>query len=276
MANLGGADPGQVPLARAMSKLGLASRREAIGLILAGRVAVDGRTSTDPGLPIVPERARIAIDGVPASRTAARSVTLTLALHKPRGVMTTMHDPGGRTTVFDLLGALTARVVAAGRLDYASSGLLVLTSSTRLAAWLTDPDNAIPRVYVVTVRGAVDDATAAALCAGIEDCGARGETLAAHDITVRKRSKRETHLVVTLVEGRNREIRRLFAAAGHEVTRLKRVAFGGIQLGTLAPGAWREIGVDELRAAFPGCPGAGASSSTRPATRLRSGRDRYR
>jgi 23S rRNA pseudouridine2605 synthase len=117
----------------------------------------------------------------------------------------------------------------------------------------------VPRVYVLTVRGEVADEACRRMEAGVE---VEGETLRAESVAIRKRSGRETHLVVTLIEGRNREIRRLFAAAGHEVTRLKRVSFGGLALGQLEPGKWREVSDEELRAAFPGAPqGLRAGSS---------------
>lgn len=223
--------PGRVALARALSKLGIASRAEAVRLVEAGRVRVDGVVAHDASVPVVPERIHVEIDGeVPEA--AARS--LTVMLHKPRGVVTTSRDPEGRPTVFDLVADAGVRLVAVGRLDLATSGLLLLTTSTRLAAWLTDPANRVPRVYLVTVRGPVSEAECARLAAGIDD-------LRAESAVVRKRSSRETHLVVTLTEGKNREVRRLFEAIGHEVTRLKRVAFGGLELGALPPGRWREL-----------------------------------
>ena len=239
--------PGHVPLERALSKLGLASRSEARDLIRAGRVAVDGRTETDPLREVVPERIRIEIDG----RAIQRSEPLTILLHKPRGVVTTRSDPEGRPTVYGCLEGLDAHVVPVGRLDAATSGLLLLTNDTRFADWVTDPSNGVPRVYDVTVRGELSDGTAHRLEKGIEDSG---EILRARSVTVRKRSKRETHLIVELTEGKNREIRRMLAAAGHEVTRLKRVAFGGLELGDLEPGKWRVIAMDELQGAFPGAP----------------------
>jgi 23S rRNA pseudouridine2605 synthase len=116
-----------------------------------------------------------------------------------------------------VLAGAGGSLVAVGRLDLASTGLLLLTSDTRLANWLTDPANRIVRRYVVTVRGRVDDDDARRLEAGIDG-------LQAARVAVRKRSERETHLVVELTEGRNREIRRLFGAIGREVTRLMRVA----------------------------------------------------
>lgn len=237
--------PGQVSLERALSKLGLASRTEARALIREGRVVVDGRPAADPLQPVVPEKARIEIDGHPAVRSRPR----TILLHKPRGVVTTRSDPEGRPTVYTCLEGLEAEhLIPVGRLDAATTGLLLLTNDTRLAAWITDPVNAVPRVYLVTVRGELSDATAHRLEEGIEDAG---EHLSASQVTVRKRSRRETHLILALTEGKNREIRRLLAAVGHEVTRLKRVSFGGLELGDLSPGRWREVTEDELRTAFP-------------------------
>jgi 23S rRNA pseudouridine2605 synthase len=239
--------PGRVPLERALSKLGLASRAESRALIRAGRVAVDGRVETDPLLDITPERVRIEIDG----RPARRAKPVTVLLHKPRGVVTTRSDPEGRPTVYGCLEGLDAHVIPVGRLDAATSGLLLLTNDTRFAGWVTDPRNEVPRVYLVTVRGELGDETARRLEEGVEESG---ESLAARSVTVRKRSRRETHLVVELTEGKNREIRRMLETVGHEVTRLKRVSFGGLELGDLEPGRWRVIPGDEMRAAFPDAP----------------------
>ena len=125
------------------------------------------------------------------------------------------------------------------RLDLATSGLLILTTDTQLGERLTNPENGVRRSYVVTVRGAVSDDECRRLEEGIGD-------LRAERVTIRKRSRRETHLTIDLVEGKNREIRRLLAAIGHEVTRLLRVSFGPIVLGTLEPGKWREVERAEL------------------------------
>ncbi|HYO11883.1 MAG TPA: pseudouridine synthase [Thermoanaerobaculia bacterium] len=238
---------GRVPLERALSKLGLASRTEARELIRAGRIAVDGRIATDPLLDVVPERLRIEIDG----RPARRADPVTILLHKPRGVVTTRSDPEERATVYGCLEGLDAHVVPVGRLDAATSGLLLLTNDTRFADWVTDPRNEVPRVYLVTVRGELGEETARRLEEGVEESG---ERLAARSVHIRKRSRRETHLVVELTEGKNREIRRMLAAVGHEVTRLKRVSFGGLELGDLEPGRWRVIPEDELKRAFPDAP----------------------
>jgi 23S rRNA pseudouridine2605 synthase len=240
-----------VPLNRALSKLAIASRTEATRLIAAGRVRVDGRIATDPDMPVVPERVAVSVDG----REASRAPWCLILLNKPRGVVSTRHDPQGRPTVFDLVSGPVGHLVAVGRLDLATSGLILLTTDTRLADWLTDPGNRVPRTYTVTARGEVGDEDVERLRAGVDS---EGERLAADEVTVRKRSRRETHFVVRLREGRNREIRKLFNAIGHEVTRLRRVAFGGLDLGVLPPGRWREVGVEEARVAFPECPRIGS------------------
>jgi 23S rRNA pseudouridine2605 synthase len=207
-----------VRLDRALSKLGLASRTEARALIASGKVTVGGRTVRDPAFAVVPEPRNIVVEG----RSAGPRPWRTIALHKPRGVVATRRDPEGRPTVFDLLGDEAATLVAVGRLDLATTGLLLFTTDNHLADRLTDPSTGIVRRYVVTVRGHLSDEAAA-------------------------RMEIETHLIVELTEGRNREIRRLCEAVGHEVTRLKRIAFGTIELGDLQPGRWRDVTREEIR-----------------------------
>jgi len=233
-----------VSLERALSKLGLASRSQAHALIRDGHVSVDGRLVRNPAARIVPERAAIAIDGTVQTKSAA----VTIVLHKPRGYVTTRSDPEGRKTVYDLITDLPERVVPVGRLDLATSGVLLLTNDTQFGNWLTDPESAVPRVYLVTVEGRATPEAAVRLVEGIDDAG---ERLRASSVVVRKASTRESHLVVTLEQGKNREVRRLLAAIGHPVTQLRRVRFGGIELGTMTPGQWRRLSDQELSDAFP-------------------------
>ena len=233
-----------VPLARALSKLGLLSRSEAVDAIRAGRVGVNGRTVRDPAAQVAPERVHIVIDGEPCKRARWRAILF----NKPRGVLTTRRDPAGRPTVYDVLGTTARGLVAVGRLDQATSGLLLLTSDTKLADWITDPENGVPRLYLVTVRGRIDSAALEKLTVGVQ---AGGSHLKAHAVSVRKASSRESHLSVELREGKNREVRRLFEAIGNEVTRLKRAMLGGLVLGSLKPGEWRELTPAEIRVAFP-------------------------
>ena len=214
-----------------MSKLGLASRSQARALIHDGRVRVNGKIITDVRVLVVPEWARIEIDDeVKADKRDVRvRERLVIALNKPRGVVTTTRDPEGRPTVFDVLhgAGVMERLLAVGRLDRASTGLLLFTNDSQLANALTDPLKGVPRVYVVTVRGRVEAET-------VHD-------MAPAAIVIRKASNRETHLLVTLTQGKNREIRKMFGDAGHEVTRLHRITYGAVTLGDLQPGQCRDV-----------------------------------
>lgn len=227
---------GLVSLDRALSKLGLASRADARRLIADGQVSVDGRVVTRPAALVVPERVRVSIGG--AAPSQGRAARRTLILHKPRGTVTTRRDPEGRRTVFDVLGEAGRGLAAVGRLDFASTGLLLFTNDTQLANRLTDPARSVPRRYVVTVRGRVTPETARRLEEGVT---VSGERLAASRVDIRKASGRETHLIVELTEGRNRELRRIFGAVGHEPTRIHRISFGEYELGDLQPGEWRLV-----------------------------------
>ena len=235
---------GRTPLGRALSKLGLASRSEGRRLIAAGRVSVDGRVVRDSMAGVELDSARIAIDG----RIATRPPRLVIALHKPRGVVSTRRDPQGRPTVWSLVEDAPARVVPVGRLDLATTGLLLFTNDTRFGDWLSDPRSRVPKVYLVTVRGRLSGEQVEQLRAGVSS---DGERLAPLAVSLRKASSRESHLVMTLTEGKNREVRRLCEAVGHEVVRLRRMQIGGLELGTLKPGAWRIVDDPELARAFP-------------------------
>ena len=238
---------GQVPLERALSKLGISSRTQAREWILAGRVRVNGSIQRSPEFPVVPERTVIEIDGKRITRATPR----TFALHKPRGTVTTRSDEKGRPTVFSLMSKLELHLIAVGRLDWATSGLLIVTNDTKLADWLTDPSHGVRRTYIVTVRGKVTEEELELLHQGLRD---RNEVLRPDEVLLRKASGKESHLVVHLSEGKNREIRRMFAVLHHEVTRLKRVSYGGLELGDLPLGEYRELGAEELQQVFPGAP----------------------
>jgi 23S rRNA pseudouridine2605 synthase len=232
-------EKGNVPLERALSKLGIASRRQTLQWIAAGEIEVDGAVCRDPRRLVCPERSAIRHRAALVSRADRRVIML----NKPRGLITSRDDEQGRPTVYSLLPSELHSLHCVGRLDQASSGLLLLTNDTRLSAWLTDPASRVPRVYIVTVRGEMTEAEATRMCQGIAD---GGDLLQAGQVVVRKASRRESHLVVTLTEGKNREIRRLCKACGHEVTRLKRVAFGNLSLRNLQPGQFRDVSPDEV------------------------------
>ncbi|MDE2215524.1 MAG: rRNA pseudouridine synthase [Candidatus Omnitrophica bacterium] len=230
---------GQVPLERALSKLGIMSRTQTRKLIEAGRLKVNGRAIKDPAFLLEPEKAQITVDDKPAARARA----CTIMLYKPKGALTTRSDEKGRKTVYDLLPAHLQHLHPVGRLDMATTGLLLMTTDTRLSDFLTDPRNAIARIYAVTIKGKISDDDVKRLSQGVMD---KGELLKAVRIAVRKASNKETHLIVELCEGKNREIRRMIEAVGSEVTALKRISFGTLKLGALEPGEWREIAEEEF------------------------------
>lgn len=229
----------RVSLCRVINRAGLCSRRAAEALVLAGRVTVDGRPVLDPEAR-VGSGSRIHVDGEPLSRVPLR----TIALNKPRGLVVTASDERGRDTVYALLeGANLPHLGPVGRLDRASEGLLLLTNDTALAARLTDPASHLPKVYHVQIDRRGDPALLDALRVGREvDC----EWLAVADARVLREGTRNCWLELTLTEGRNRHLRRLLGAFGIEVLRLVRVAIGGLALGELPKGHWRELGADEL------------------------------
>jgi 23S rRNA pseudouridine2605 synthase len=220
-----------VPIDRALSKLGLASRAEARVLIREGRVRANGRLIEQVGERVKLD-AKITISGAQVHRgtgAQVRGARVVIAFNKPRGVVTTTKDPEGRLTVFSMLEekGMTERLIAVGRLDLASTGLLLLTNDNDLMNQLTDPVNGVLRKYAVVVRGRVTEDE----IAGLE----------AHEMVIRKASGPESHLLVTLTQGKNREIRNMFEEIGHEVTRLHRVEFGPISLGKLQPGDWVDV-----------------------------------
>jgi 23S rRNA pseudouridine2605 synthase len=227
----------RVQLHRALSKLGWGSRTQAWGWVCAGEVCVDGRVVTDPLTWVDLDRQRITRRGEEAPGRAL----LVLALHKPRGVVTTRSDERGRPTVYDLLPPGLPWLFPAGRLDADSEGLLVLTGDAALALRLTEPAHRVPKTYRVTLDAPPAEADLERLRRGIDL--ADGRTRPAR--VRRVGGAASPVLEVVLTEGRNRQIRRMAAAVGRRVRRLVRVAVGGLQLGDLPPGACRVLGEAE-------------------------------
>jgi pseudouridine synthase len=234
---------GAVSLARALSKFGVCSRKEAERWIAAGRVQVDGQTVLAPQRRLDPRRARVSVDG---QRVSDHTTRVVYAFHKPVGYITTRHDPGGRPTIYALLGGVGRWVFPVGRLDRDSSGLLILTNDHRLGQRLTDPEHDVPKTYHARVAGAPDAAALRALREGLllRD-GTLTRPAEVRDLGMPRQGG--TWLEIVLREGKNRQVRRMCASVGHEVEELVRVRIGALALGDLAAGQWRELGPDELR-----------------------------
>jgi 23S rRNA pseudouridine2605 synthase len=218
---------------------GIASRRAAEALITEGRVRVNGRIVTELGAKADPRKDRVEVDG---KRVVAEQLVY-VAVHKPRGVVSTMSDPEGRPTVRELLKDLPGRVYPIGRLDFATSGILLATNDGDLADGLLHPKRDVPKTYVVKVNGAMEVADLDRWRKGVqlED----GMTRPA-EAKLLRREGNKTWFELTIKEGRNQQIRRMGEATRFPVMRLSRVAFGGITLEGLPPGRWRYLTREEL------------------------------
>lgn len=231
-------------LHKVLAGAGVASRRQCEALIAAGEVTVDGKVVTEMGVCVDPARQRI----VYAGRVIRPQRPVTILLNKPRHVITSARDEHGRRTVMDLLPGVKQRVFPVGRLDWESQGLLILTNDGELANRLTHPRFGVPRTYHVIVKGELKGEVLEKLQKGV--WLAEGKTAPVR-VFVKKRAREGAVLEVTLREGMNREVRRIFARFGLRVRRLKRIRVGPLGLGSLSEGRFRyltEAEVEALRA----------------------------
>jgi 23S rRNA pseudouridine2605 synthase len=225
-----------VRLQKFLSQAGIASRRHSEGLITAGRVTVNGVVADALGTRVDPATDEVRVDG----QRVRPAATEWYALNKPRGYLSTRTDPRGRATLYDLLPARLHGLFYVGRLDYDSEGLVLLTNDGDTAHRMLHPSFGIAREYEVELDRNVEAELPAMLEAGVtlDDGPARAEAAR------RTGSKR---LVLVIREGRKREVRRMLAAAGHDVLRLRRLRYGPVTLGSLREGAWRPLSAAELR-----------------------------
>jgi 23S rRNA pseudouridine2605 synthase len=227
-------------LPRALSKLGYCSRTQAEELIRAGRVTLAGRVVKDIETWVDMENAGIAVDGKPVAAEAP----VYLMLNKPRGLVTTRHDPEGRPTVFDCLKSFDhAHLSPVGRLDKASEGLLLFTNDTQFANALMDPQTHVSKTYHVQADRVVGEEALHALMRGVTH---DGELLAAKKASKLREGEKNSWLEIELDEGKNRQIRRMLEALDIATLRLVRVAIGNLALGELEKGAVRPLTTDEL------------------------------
>lgn len=228
-------------LQKFMAEAGVASRRACEELIRQGRVTVNGETAS-LGRSVEPEQDRVELDGKPVQKEQRRTVIM---LYKPRGVVSTSSDPEGRRTVQDYFREIPERLYNVGRLDLNSEGLLLMTNDGALANRLTHPRYGVEKTYYAVCDGKLTASEAAKLTNGIEL--EDGMTAPARVDAVRTTQRGDTSFLITIHEGRNRQIRRMLEAVGHRTLRLKRERFGPLSLGTLAPGEWRKLSDEEIK-----------------------------
>ena len=228
-------------LQRYLAMSGVASRRKSEELIADGRVRVNGAVADKPGTIVDPQHDRVELDGK-AVRPVAEPVCY--LLYKECGVVSTCNDPQGRRTVMDYFQGVRQRLYPVGRLDFDTEGLLLMTNDGALAYRLTHPKYEVEKTYEAVVRGKITPAQMQRLESGIEIEGKR--TAPAHVEMLVMPGERST-LHITIREGRNRQVRKMFAAIGHPVIRLKRDRFGSLTLGGLKPGQRRKLTPDEIQ-----------------------------
>jgi 23S rRNA pseudouridine2605 synthase len=229
-------------LQKILSQAGVASRRASEQLMLDGRVTVNGVTIFELGTKADPGTDDIRVDGRRVKIAARHRYLL---LNKPRGYVTTRADPQRRATVLDLLQGVKEYVYPVGRLDYETEGLLLLTNDGDLAARLTHPSHEVPRVYEARVLGVPDAHDLDRLSRGLVLDGRRTAPAEVR-LLPQRRDQDEVTIVITLHEGRNRQVRDMFDAVGHPVEHLRRVAIGPIRDPRLKLGFWRDLTAEEV------------------------------
>jgi 23S rRNA pseudouridine2605 synthase len=233
-------------LQKIIAHAGVASRREAEVMIREGRVTVNGRVVTELGSRASAGRDHIKVDGKLITRAEPHRYIL---LYKPREVMTTVEDPQGRKTVIDLVRGIRERIYPIGRLDFHSEGLIVLTNDGDLAFKIAHPRHGSVKTYHVKVRGVPEERTIDRLQRGITLDGKRTLPCEIQQMktTGRGLEAGNSWYEVKLREGRTQQIRKMFQALGHPVTKLRRVAIGPISDPKLLPGEWREMTKQEVK-----------------------------
>jgi pseudouridine synthase len=236
----GGKPAGGERLQKILAAAGVASRRACERIILDGRVQVNGETVAALGARADPRRDEITVD----LRPVRRERPVHILLNKPKGYVTTVRDTEGRPTVMALLKGVAERVYPVGRLDFNSEGLLLLTNDGALVRRLTSPGSGVPKAYMVKVHGMPSPEALGELRRGFRLDGVR---LRPCQVEVADR-RGNPWLKVVLTEGKNQQIRRMFAAIGHPVHKLRRVQYGPLSDPALRPGEWRPLAPAEVRA----------------------------
>lgn len=227
-----------IRLNKAIARAGLASRREADRLIAAGQVRLNGQVVTELGTTLDPAKDRLEVEGrtVPLQVASTREVW---ALYKPKNCVSTLSDPEGRPTVADYFPRTASRLFPVGRLDYDAEGLILLTNDGELAQQVAHPSYGVEKVYLVKVKGLVGPESLKALAQGPVLDGRKRQGVKARVLHNRND---KTWLEVTLKEGVQHHIKKVFADVGHRVLKIKRYRIGAVELGEMQPGETRKLG----------------------------------
>ncbi|MCL2573198.1 MAG: rRNA pseudouridine synthase [Defluviitaleaceae bacterium] len=228
----------EIRLQKYLADCGIASRRRAEEYIAAGKVAINGQIA-QVGAKITPDKDEVVFEGVLVVPKGEEHVYI--MLNKPAGVITSASDQYGRKTVLDLIEGVDARLFSIGRLDYATSGLLLLTNDGALTHKLSHPRHGSNKTYIAKVAAPLDEATSQAFADGME---IDGYTTRPAELSIIGADKKTAKIV--LYEGRNRQIRKMFEALGIRVVSLKRTAMGSIAIGGLKVGQWRHLTTKEV------------------------------
>lgn len=228
-------------LQKFLSLCGVASRRKAEEIIKSGRVAVNGNVVTEMGVVVEEGRDSITLDG---SKVAPENKKIYIILNKPKGYITSVADQFDRPTVIDLIEGVQERIYPVGRLDYDTEGLLLITNDGDFANSITHPGSEIDKIYVAKISGSFDDKKLKKLQNGVLIDGRR---TAPAKVKVLNANGGITEVKVTIHEGRNRQVKRMFEAVDCKVCYLKRISVGKFSLGSLQLGKWREFTETEIK-----------------------------
>ena len=223
-----------------IASCGTASRRGADEIISAGRVKVNGKVVTGLGTTIETGNDTVTVDGV---KIVPVSKFTYIMLYKPKGCITSVRDDRGRKTVYDYIDVQVPHLVPVGRLGYDTEGLLIMTNDGDLVHRLAHPSGEVPKTYSVRAEGQFPEHILAKLRKGVEIDGVLTRR---SKVKLLEQGEKEARLSVTITEGRNRQVRRMFEAVERNVVFLKRVAIGELKLGGLARGGWRYLHDDEV------------------------------
>lgn len=227
-------------LQKYLAQCGVASRRNAEKMILDGLVQVNGITVREMGIQVNEEKDTVSVSGIIVRPEAEKHY---LAYYKPMGEITSVSDPEGRATVMDKFHDYPVRLFPVGRLDYDSEGLLLLTNDGELMNALLHPSREVKKVYLVKASNQVTEPEIARLRSGVL---VDGKLTSPSDVRLIRRETFDTVLLISIHEGRNRQVRKMLEAVGHQVVSLKRVKFGPVSLGDLPRGKWRKLTEEEI------------------------------